>query len=300
MKSKQLKALMMAGIMGFAIVGFTGKSLAHGGEDETLEEPAESTPVNSPSSDDSSSSNTAQAAKVTVTNSLKQVEAVETENDDQKPGQSGRMLADDSDQKSVVLRVKNGQAFQVIKTKDATGKETETEVELATGDALTVSGHDSSGKDSQIKIKFKNGRFELSQNNLSVISNFPVSIDPSNNTISVVTPAGLVALHGLPSAAIAQLEQKRLFDDLDQAEIEDENESQNVSAPNKVDATAESKTAPISEKLIIKISAHKTVKLLGLLPVQAPITAKLAPDTGTAAVTSQPWFLNLLGFLFSR
>jgi hypothetical protein len=301
MKFKKLVIYMAAGMMMAFSFNFATTTSAHGDEIEDEIEDQASTPANSPSSDDSSSSIPSQSAKVSPSNSLKQIEMVEVENEARGSGSLfGSLLADDSSTKTVALRVKNGKVLQVVKFKDATGKVTESVSELKTTSVIAVSGHDSSGKASKLKIRFNNGHFELEQAGIKILSNFPITIDPSSNSISIVTPAGPVALRGLHVAAINELKQRRLFTNLDEIELENENKADNVQKPEDVDVSSEFKTPPLSEKLIIRISAYKTVKLFNLIPLQAPITLKLAPDTGTVATTTQPWYLNWLGVLFSR
>jgi len=40
-------------------------------------------------------------------------------------------------------------------------------------------------------------------------------------------------------------------------------------------------------------------KFAGIIPVNAPIVAKISADSGVVISSTKPWYLNWLGFLYT-
>lgn len=129
----------------------------------------------------------------------------------------------------------------------------------------------SSGEDNELEIQDQEH---------DVRTNFPITINQEDDTISVTTPKGDVKVKTLPSSAIENLVNNHVFSDVNDVTIE--------------------KGDDASQSAVIKLAGQNKYKFLGILPVTANVNAEIDPTTGDVTKLSTPWFINTFGFLFSK
>lgn len=113
-----------------------------------------------------------------------------------------------------------------------------------------------------------------------VKTNFPISVNESENTISVTTPNREVKVRELPSTAIKNLLDSELFTSVNQTEIKQ-------SEDGETDA-------------VLSVFGENRVKLFGIIPISAPVTAEIDTETGVIKSLGRPWYLSAFGFLFNN
>ncbi len=191
----------------------------------------------------------------------------------------------------IEVRVKTRTAAEPEGLEDADAEELEFEEEEATEPAELVEEievHEGISKNT-IKIKAQGNELEIEQHRVRAKTSFPLTVG-ANNELIVTTPAGTKEVTILPAEAVNRLLQTGVF-----TQVEN-------SASAGSTATAASQIELKSERgaLVYEVDGVKQANLLGLIPVSTPVQAHISAETGVVTGVSQPWFLNLFGFLFTK
>lgn len=125
-----------------------------------------------------------------------------------------------------------------------------------------------------------NDEIEIEDQEHKVESKFPITVDQETNTFSLVTPNGDVKVKTLPSTAIDNMVENKVFNQVSEVKIEE--------------STTE------DGKAVIKVDGRNRYKFLGIIPFSAEIKAEVDPTTGDVTKLAKPWYLNSLKFLFSQ
>jgi hypothetical protein len=130
----------------------------------------------------------------------------------------------------------------------------------------------------KVKISLSGDQFKIEQDGVSVLTSYPIEIDPKGKEISVKTETGEKFLSILPKDAADSLLRSNIAD--------------------SVDPTANSL---IEENgvLLYKLKASKTVNLFNVSDYKTDIEAKVSASTGEIVVTNEPVWLKFLSFFLS-
>lgn len=197
--------------------------------------------------------------------------------------------------KRVEMRNENGRIFIRVKTKDATGAETDQRLELRPEEGLARLRFVENGVEKDVRVRAANDRFVIEQEGFGVVSpdgtisaltNFPLTVDPETNTISVTTPIGTVNVQQLPVTAIQNILAANVIDKVESTELTEPKNEKDKTDPNK--------------QVVFRIKGIKETRFLGLIKVDVPILAEVSAITGQTTFVQQPWFLNAFGFLFAK
>lgn len=122
----------------------------------------------------------------------------------------------------------------------------------------------------------KNGTITLVNNGVTVTTNYPVVIDPKSQTVAIRTPSGVTVINTLPSQA---------FD--------------GISTADKPTTIQSAVLGAQDGQAYYEVTGTQERKFLGIVPVTANVQTKINADNGSVASINRPWFLNLLGFLYT-
>ncbi len=289
--------LTLATLGSTALILSSGQTiLAEHGSDDPVASPSTTVaPASEPSHSDSgstSTSNTSGSAFKAATPETRSIQKIEVK-DDSLGHEIKAELSDDKNQTEVTVEHKNGKAM--VKTK-AKGSTKTSEKELSPNDVVSLTATDSKGKKHIIKIKSEGEVFKLEDGATTATTKLPIKVDDATDTLAVITPDGQVELKIEPDKAVETLREDKLLDEVDSSEIELETGA--TEAPKTIDDNP--KVAPVGTSVVVRTKGIKHVNFLGLFPVDAHETASVNVQTGAVKVEDKPWFLNILGFLFSN
>lgn len=122
----------------------------------------------------------------------------------------------------------------------------------------------------------KNGTITMINGGIAVQTNYPVVIDPKSQTIAIKTPSGVTVINSLPSQALNNVQ------------------------PTDKPTIIESAVLSVQDgKPYYSVRGVQQRKFVGLLPVTANIETKIDAQNGSTISVNKPWYLNILGFLYS-
>lgn len=122
----------------------------------------------------------------------------------------------------------------------------------------------------------KNGTATLVNGGITVQTNYPVVIDPQTQTVAIKTPNGITIINSLPAQALSGLQ------------------------PGDKPTTIQSAVLGTQEgKPYYDVKGIQQRKFVGLVPVTANIETKIDAQDGSTISVDRPWYLNMLGFLYS-
>lgn len=185
---------------------------------------------------------------------------------------------------------KNGRHIEIKKEDDgklhvSSKDENGTEVELDKSDALEKLNE--SLKDLDIEIGTGSAsRFSFRTGKVETHTDFPLSVDPSTNQLSVTTPSGTHELTILPDHAIQNLLDLKVFTNV-------------LSTANSSTASAEASNSvigltEINNQTAFEIDGVANKKLLGIFPVAFTKKVFVSSDNGKILKTQQSAFDNFL------
>lgn len=137
-----------------------------------------------------------------------------------------------------------------------------------------------------IKIKSQENEMEIEDETESedkkvrVRTNFPITVNQTENTISVTTPNGEVKVKELPSTAIDNMVENGLFKNVTDATIEESSDGETPA--------------------VLNVKGENEYKFLGLFKVKGKVEAEVDQETGEVSSLKTPWFISRFGFLFSK
>ncbi len=111
----------------------------------------------------------------------------------------------------------------------------------------------------------------------TITTQYPVIINPQDQTMAIRTPSGVTVLKTFPSQAFQNVPPQS-----------------KLSSVNSVSLTDQQGT-PIYQADGIQVR-----KFLGIMPVQANVSESINAQTGQVVNTTLPWYYSLFGFAFSQ
>lgn len=122
----------------------------------------------------------------------------------------------------------------------------------------------------------KNGTITLVNNGITVTTNYPVVIDPQTQTIAVRTASGVTLINTLPSQAL-----------------------NGIGATDKPTTIQTAILGAQAGQAYYEVTGIQQRKFLGIIPVTANVQTKINANDGSVGSVNRPWYLNLLGFLYT-
>lgn len=134
------------------------------------------------------------------------------------------------------------------------------------------------------------GRIRFAKNNITAITNFPLSIDVATNSLIVTTPSGQKTVAILPDQAVENLLATGIITRLD-------------SSVNEVDPTTDDVLNGVIEfkiegdEPVYEIKGIKEYRLFAVLPISTPLSATVSSETGEVIDTEKSFFATLISLL---
>ncbi|MEK7605066.1 MAG: hypothetical protein AAB478_00935 [Patescibacteria group bacterium] len=122
----------------------------------------------------------------------------------------------------------------------------------------------------------KDGTVTLLNNGISVQTQYPVVIDPKTQTIAIRTPSGVTIINTLPSQALS-----------------------GIDAADKPTTIQSAVLGAQAGQAYYEVTGIQDRKFIGLIPVTANVETKINAQNGSIITVDKPWYLNLLGFLYT-
>ncbi|MCR4263318.1 MAG: hypothetical protein NUV98_01190 [Candidatus Roizmanbacteria bacterium] len=122
----------------------------------------------------------------------------------------------------------------------------------------------------------KDGTVTLLNNGVSVQTQYPVVIDPKSQTIAIRTPSGVTIINTVPSQAL-----------------------NGVGVADKPTIIQSAVLDVQDGQAFYEVTGTQDRKFIGLIPVTANVETKIDAQNGSIITVDKPWYLNLLGFLYT-
>lgn len=134
---------------------------------------------------------------------------------------------------------------------------------LTTASAGNVSVHVNSNG-----ILINNGPYQI-------LTQFPVVINPADQTLAIKTPSGVTIIKTFPSQAL-----------------------ENLPSGNKFTSVSSISLTQQQGEPIYQVNGVQARSLLGFIPVTANVTQEINAQTGQVVSSQLPWYYSLFGFAF--
>lgn len=147
-------------------------------------------------------------------------------------------------------------------------------------------------EDDGIKIATAAGKLAVIKNRFGASTNFPLSINPATNELIITTPAGQRTVTILPDQAVQNMLAANVISRLGSQAIVDAALENQVASASAIIALGVRNNAPIYE-----IPGIRDFRLLGFIPVSAPVTAIVSAETGKLVTAEQPLLTRIVDLL---
>lgn len=181
-----------------------------------------------------------------------------------------------------------------VKVETERGKE-EFKVASPSSQASELANIESSKEEkSEVKIKIRDNRFELKAKGATALTNFPLTLNPETNELSVTTPKGTILIKTLPPQAVKNILASNVMDRvLGQSVSEDEEDKEDEEIEDndheelgteETEVKAEGLVESITDTQIVvsglTFSINKSTKFEGSVSVGSGVKIKGVPQNG--------------------
>lgn len=160
-----------------------------------------------------------------------------------------------------------------LKIERTNGFSTEKTVPSSTASLISVQNSQAGAVSISVN---KDGTITLVNNGVTVTTTYPVIIDPKSQTIAVRTANGVTLINTLPSQALA-----------------------GIDAADKPTTIQTAVLGAQDGQAYYEVTGTQDRKFIGLIPVTANVETKIDAQNGSIITVDRPWYLNLLGFLYT-
>lgn len=171
----------------------------------------------------------------------------------------------------------------VIKAETEDGEEVEEEEIVKIVDRLDKTG---------IKIATEGGKLLVARNQVGALSNFPLQVDLNTNQLIVTTPAGIKTVTTLPDQAVQNMLAANVISRLGPSAIVEAAREGQVATVSGIIQLGIRNNVPVYE-----IPGIRDFRLLGFIPISAPVTAVVSADSGQLVTTEQPLLTRIVDLL---
>lgn len=130
----------------------------------------------------------------------------------------------------------------------------------------------------KVTIGLEDGRFRITQNDVTAVTDLPITIDSGTAKITITTDTGDQIIGVLPYQALQSVVRMRI-----------------------INKTNSDNTVALEEKagrLVYKITGEKVVNILNVLDYNVPVSTHVSAFSGEVISVDQPVWLRLVGFMF--
>lgn len=170
-----------------------------------------------------------------------------------------------------------------IKAETAGSEEVEDEEIIKIVDRLDKTG---------IKVATEGGKLLVARNNVGAFANFPLQIDLATNQLIASTSAGARVLTVLPDQAVQNMLAANVISRLGPPFIRAALERGEATSAAQIIELGLRSGVPVYE-----IPGIRDFRLLGFIPVSAPVKAVVSAETGQLLTTEQPLLTRVIDLL---
>lgn len=135
------------------------------------------------------------------------------------------------------------------------------------------------GDTQKARIGVEGEQFTIEQNGIKALTDYPITVDPRANELSLTTPSGGIFLSVLPLEAVESALRSRFLNRLPEKKIYLQEEEVGT--------------------LAYIINGEKVLDVLGVVEYSIPVTAQISASTGEVLNVDGPEWFKIFGFLFS-
>jgi hypothetical protein len=135
------------------------------------------------------------------------------------------------------------------------------------------------GEAKKATIGVSGEQFAIEQAGITALTDFPITIDPQANELSLTTPSGSIYLAVLPAEAVESALRSRFLNRLPEKRIFIKEEEVGT--------------------LAYTIAGEKVVDIFGILEYKIPVVARVSASTGEILNVDGPEWFKIFGFLFT-
>lgn len=135
------------------------------------------------------------------------------------------------------------------------------------------------GEVQKATISVMGEQFAIEQGGIMALTDFPITIDPVVNELSLTTPSGSIFLAVLPVEAVESALRSRFVNRLPEKKVFLKEEEIGV--------------------LAYTINGEKVLDIFGILEYKIPVTARVSASTGEILKVEGPEWFKIFGFLFT-
>lgn len=173
-----------------------------------------------------------------------------------------------------------------IKVKTNRGEE-EFKVASPSSQTQELANIESSEKN-EVKIKIRGDRFELKAKGATALTNFPLTLNPETNELSVTTPGGTVFIKTLPLQAVKNILASNVMDRVLGQNINEDETDEDKDQQEKKEGEAKVKAEGLVESITdtqilvsgVTFAINKSTKFEGLVSVGSGVKVKGIPQNG--------------------
>ena len=187
----------------------------------------------------------------------------------------------------LVYKIENGQL--VLKVEDESGEEVEIEDDKL-GELEDVV-EDELGDDDVKLTATTDNQLAVTSNQVTALTNFPLSINVETKELIVTTPAGQRVVTILPDEAVANLLATGIINRVETSSADTATQGQLGALTGVV------KLEIRNNEVVYKVNGVKTHRMLGFIPVTTPVSAFVSAETGTTLAKQQSILASIIDFL---
>lgn len=143
-----------------------------------------------------------------------------------------------------------------------------------------------------IKVATEGGRLLVTRGGVGASSNFPLQIDLATNALIVTTPAGTRTVTVLPDQAVQNMLAANVISRLGAAAVTEAAREGQVATVSGIIQLGLRNNVPVYE-----IQGIRDFRLLGFIPISAPVTAVVSAENGQLVTTDQPLITRIVDLL---
>lgn len=143
-----------------------------------------------------------------------------------------------------------------------------------------------------IKVATEGGKLLITRNQIGAQTNFPLQVDLNTNQLIVNTPAGTKTVTTLPDQAVQNMLAANVISRLGPQAITEAVRTGQVATVSGIIQLGLRNNVPVYE-----IVGIRDFRLLGFIPISAPVTAVVSAETGDLVTTEQPLITRIVDLL---
>lgn len=143
-----------------------------------------------------------------------------------------------------------------------------------------------------IKVATEGGKLLVTRNQIGALSDFPLQIDLNTNQLIVTTPTGTKIVTVLPDQAVQNMLAANVISRLGPAALVEAAREGQVATVSGIIQLGLRNNVPVYE-----IAGIRDFRLLGFIPISAPVTAVVSTETGDLVTTQQPLITRIVDLL---